>query len=94
MPLLIKVGRGTILFTSSIASILCMPYNGSYGASKAAINALADTLRIELAPFEVKVVSLATGIIVSNLPLQLSFDEVSPEGPSLSSIVASGTCSQ
>ncbi|KAL1661741.1 hypothetical protein GGF50DRAFT_60463, partial [Schizophyllum commune] len=58
MPLLIKVGRGTILFTSSIASILCMPYNGSYGASKAAINALADTLRIELAPFEVKVVSV------------------------------------
>ena len=48
IPLLIKADRGTILFTSSIASIVYMPYNEAYGASKAAINALADTLRVEL----------------------------------------------
>ena len=59
IPLLIKADRGTILFTSSIASIVYMPYNAAYGASKAAINALADTLRVELAPFGVKVVSVS-----------------------------------
>ncbi|KAL1675124.1 hypothetical protein EV122DRAFT_281378 [Schizophyllum commune] len=79
IPLLIEADRGTILFTSSIASILYMPYNRAYGASKAAINALADTLRVELAPFGVKVVSLVTGMIVSNLAPRLNFDEVFPE---------------
>ncbi|KAL1712337.1 hypothetical protein EV715DRAFT_213819 [Schizophyllum commune] len=80
IPLLIKADRGTILFTSSIASIVYMPYNAAYGASKAAINALADTLRVELAPFGVKVVSLVTGMVVSNLAPRLNMDEVFPEG--------------
>ncbi|KAL1726705.1 hypothetical protein EV714DRAFT_276322 [Schizophyllum commune] len=80
IPLLIKADRGTILFTSSIASIVHLPYNGAYGASKAAINALADTLRVELAPFGVKVVSLVTGMVVSNLAPRLNMDEVFPEG--------------
>ncbi|KAL1700797.1 hypothetical protein EV121DRAFT_294847 [Schizophyllum commune] len=80
IPLLIKADRSTVLFTSSLSSIIYLPYNAAYGASKAAINALADTLRVELAPFGVRVVSLLTGMVVSNLAPRLNIDEVFPEG--------------
>ncbi|KAL1665574.1 hypothetical protein GGF50DRAFT_113996 [Schizophyllum commune] len=67
IPLLIKADHGLVAFNSSIASVVPLPYNGAYSASKAAINALGDTLRVELAPFGVKVVNLLTGSTKSNL---------------------------
>lgn len=38
---------------------------GTYNASKAAANALTETLRLELAPFGIKVVALLTGSVRS-----------------------------
>lgn len=40
---------------------------GFYGASKAALTLASDTLRLELAPFGVKVVSVVTGAIDTNI---------------------------
>lgn len=42
--------RGRIVFVGSISGRLAMPYVGPYSASKFALRALADALRIELAP--------------------------------------------
>ncbi|KAI5885420.1 NAD(P)-binding protein [Schizophyllum commune H4-8] len=67
IPLLIKADHGLVAFNSSIASVVPLPYNGAYSASRAAINALGDTLRVELAPFGVKVVNLLTGSTKYNL---------------------------
>lgn len=53
--------KGTILFTCSIASFLPLSWTGAYSATKAAINAYAKTLRMEMAPFGVKVYSVITG---------------------------------
>lgn len=38
-----------------------------YTSSKTALNQLADTLRLELAPFDVKVLCLMTGAVKSNI---------------------------
>ena len=65
IPLLIKADHGLVAFNSSIASVVPLPYNGAYSASKAAINALGDTLRVELAPFGVKVVNVGYTISAS-----------------------------
>ncbi|KAL1755860.1 hypothetical protein FB107DRAFT_212718 [Schizophyllum commune] len=65
IPLLIKADHGLVAFNSSIASVVPLPYNGAYSASKAAINALGDTLRVELAPFGVKVVNVGYTVSAS-----------------------------
>lgn len=46
-----------------------MPYvfGSVYNASKGALHSYTDTLRVELAPFDVRVVNLITGGVKSNL---------------------------
>lgn len=58
IPLLIKSKRGLVMFNSSLASVVPLPYNAPYNAAKAALNAIGDTLRVELAPFGVKVINV------------------------------------
>ncbi|CAI5760512.1 unnamed protein product [Candida verbasci] len=53
--------RGHILFTSSVAAMTPLSWVSIYNASKAAINAYAQTLHGELAPFGVRVHSVITG---------------------------------
>jgi hypothetical protein len=51
--------RGRIVFFSSVVGILCGPFVGTYAASKHALEAVAETMAIELQEFgvEVKVVN-------------------------------------
>lgn len=43
-----------------------------YASSKAALNTISETLRSEMAPFDVKVVTLMTGSVESNISKQPS----------------------
>lgn len=52
LPLLLASVDARIVQTSSISGVVHFPFNGAYNMSKAALNSLADALRIELAPFE------------------------------------------
>ncbi len=52
----LKSARGTIINISSISGKTVTPMTGAYSASKFALEALSDALRLELAPFGVKVV--------------------------------------
>jgi short-subunit dehydrogenase len=54
-----KAGR--ILFTSSVAAVLSIPYQSFYSASKAAINALALALQNEVRAFGIHVSVLMPG---------------------------------
>ena len=65
LPLLIK-SKGVVVMNSSVASVVPVPGMGIYGASKAALSLLTDTLRLEVAPFAVRVVELKTGSVESN----------------------------
>jgi 1-acylglycerone phosphate reductase len=67
LPLLLKSSRGAMVINNtSVASVAPMPMQGIYNASKAAAAMLTDNLRIELAPFKIKVVDLRTGAVHSN----------------------------
>ncbi|XP_020089870.1 tropinone reductase homolog At5g06060-like [Ananas comosus] len=48
-PLLKESGRGSIVFTSSVAGIVAVPYGTPYAATKGAINQLAKNLACEWA---------------------------------------------
>ena len=48
IPAMRKRGQGRIVFCSSVLGLIGAPYRGAYCASKFAIEALADTLRMEL----------------------------------------------
>jgi 1-acylglycerone phosphate reductase len=67
MPLLLESRRGAMIVNNtSVASVTPMPMQGIYNSSKAAVAMLTDNLRLELAPFNIKVVDLKTGGVRSN----------------------------
>lgn len=62
LPLLPSPG-GRVVFVGSIAGRLAMPYIAPYSASKFALRALADGLRIELAPAKISVSLIEAGSV-------------------------------
>lgn len=61
-----KQGYGTIIQHSSVLGIISLFGRGAYNASKYAIEGLSDTLRLELADTNIKVITLNTGPITSD----------------------------
>lgn len=59
-------GGGMIVNIGSISGIFSTPFAGAYCATKAAVHKLSDALRMELAPFNIKVVTVQPGAISSN----------------------------
>lgn len=55
MPLMREAGGGRIINVSSLGGRLAFPFGGLYSASKFALEGLSDALRMELAPFNIKV---------------------------------------
>jgi NAD(P)-dependent dehydrogenase (short-subunit alcohol dehydrogenase family) len=51
----LRRGRGRIVFVGSIAGRSALPFLGPYAASKHALEAIADSLRVELAPWGIHV---------------------------------------
>lgn len=66
IPAMIKQKSGMIVNISSISGVVPSAFAGVYCASKAAMNAWSDTLRMELKPFGVKVITVQSGAIESN----------------------------
>ncbi|KAK6857172.1 estradiol 17 beta-dehydrogenase [Apiospora arundinis] len=54
---------GIVAVNTSVASTVPVPFYGVYGASKAAMAMLCDTMRLELEAFGVHVVELKTGAV-------------------------------
>jgi NAD(P)-dependent dehydrogenase (short-subunit alcohol dehydrogenase family) len=48
LPAMRRQGRGRIIQISSILGLVSLPFRGAYNASKHALEALSDTLRLEL----------------------------------------------
>ncbi len=68
-PLLIRSAHGPMLVNNTSGAGLIttsMPFQGTYGASKAAAASLTEILRLELEPFGIKVINLVTGSVKSN----------------------------
>ncbi|KAE8327927.1 hypothetical protein BDV39DRAFT_214735 [Aspergillus sergii] len=64
---LILATKGTIVNVASLAAFFRSPWLSFYNASKAAVEAYTHTLRHELAPFGVKVVTVTAGTVQTNI---------------------------
>lgn len=65
IPVMRKHGSGRIVFCSSVLGMVAAPYRGAYCASKFAVEALADTMRMELSETGIEVVLIEPGPIES-----------------------------
>ncbi|MER7986349.1 oxidoreductase [Streptomyces noursei] len=63
LPHMREQGRGTIVNVSSIGGEIALPLGAWYYASKHALEAFSDTLRMEVEPFGIDVVIIQPGII-------------------------------
>ncbi len=63
VPSMRRQKAGRIINISSVARKLVTPANGTYSATKFALEALSDALRLELAPFGIQVVVIEPGSI-------------------------------
>jgi NAD(P)-dependent dehydrogenase (short-subunit alcohol dehydrogenase family) len=59
----LRRSRGRIVFVGSIAGKSALPFLGAYAASKHALEAITDTLRVELKPFGIDVSIVEPGSI-------------------------------
>jgi NAD(P)-dependent dehydrogenase (short-subunit alcohol dehydrogenase family) len=59
----LRRSRGRIVFVGSIAGRSALPFLGAYAASKHALEAITDTLRVELRPFGIDVSIVEPGSI-------------------------------
>ncbi|MGH6803758.1 MAG: SDR family oxidoreductase [Methyloceanibacter sp.] len=65
IPAMRQQGEGRIVFCSSVLGLVSAPYRGAYCASKFAVEALADSLRMELAATGIRIVLIEPGPIAS-----------------------------
>lgn len=70
MPLLRQAararGHATVVNVGSIVGLFTTPFAGAYCSSKAAVHSLSDALRMELAPFNIRVVTIQPGGVRSS----------------------------
>lgn len=66
-PHMIKRRFGKIVNMSSVLGELPIPFAGAYCSTKAALSAFSDSLRMELSPFGIQVITVQTGGIITNL---------------------------
>lgn len=82
LPLLLKstVG-GLIVNNTSIVGVMSVPFQGAYNASKAAAISLTQVMKLELAPFGIKVVDLRTGAVRSGFYASIGANDMSTRLP-------------
>ncbi|MGH8381879.1 SDR family oxidoreductase [Pseudomonas sp.] len=62
---LLRRNRGLVVNIGSVSGVLVTPFAGAYCASKAAVHALSDALRLELAPMGIRVMEVQPGAIAT-----------------------------
>lgn len=62
LPQMVARRSGKVVWTSSMGGILVVPFLGAYCATKHAIEAIAGSMKAELAPFGVKIATVNPGV--------------------------------
>lgn len=78
-PILRASGGGAIVQVSSIAGMVTFPVVGSYSASKAAVNAMIQGVRAELAPQGTAVMGVYPGVVDTGMSDRFDAPGVPPE---------------
>lgn len=63
LPIMRAQGKGRIINVGSVAGFIAVPFFGMYGATKAALASLTESLRMEVKPFGIQVALLEPGDI-------------------------------
>jgi NAD(P)-dependent dehydrogenase (short-subunit alcohol dehydrogenase family) len=66
LPDMMDRRSGIIINMGSVSGVLATPFAGAYCASKAALHAWSDSLRVELRPFNVRVITVQPGAVRTN----------------------------
>ena len=66
IPDMINNGGGRIINISSIHSVMTLPNYGAYAASKGAMNAMARAAALDYAKYNIRVNTIALGVIMSD----------------------------
>ncbi|HEX8595528.1 MAG TPA: SDR family oxidoreductase [Pseudomonas sp.] len=96
----LRRNKGLVVNIGSVSGVLVTPFAGAYCASKAAVHALSDALRLELAPFSIRVMQVQPGAIASSFAKNAShkaeqlISEQSPWWPLRDAIRARAKASQ
>ncbi|WP_170360068.1 MULTISPECIES: SDR family NAD(P)-dependent oxidoreductase [Ruegeria] len=67
IPAMRAQGHGRIVQNSSVLGLVAYPWRGAYVATKYAVEGLTDTLRLELADTDIKVILIEPGPITSKI---------------------------
>lgn len=67
LPYMRKQQSGQIIFITSIAGYMGLPFRGYYSASKAALISLVESLAMEVKSFNIQVNSIAPGDFATNI---------------------------
>ncbi|KAL7787151.1 NAD(P)-binding protein [Trichoderma ceciliae] len=81
-PLLLKSSGGGLVVNNTSCMALphaSMPFSGAYNASKAAAANFSEVLRLELAPFGIKVTNLVTGSVKSTFHANAPHTSLPPD---------------
>jgi short-subunit dehydrogenase len=62
-----EIGVGRLVNVSSLAGLMSLPLIGAYSATKHALEALSDALRMELWDTNIKVITINPGVIETNI---------------------------
>ncbi len=63
----LRQARGRIVNVTSIGGVVATPFFGPYNASKFALEALSDCLRVELRPWGIKTIAIEPGSIATKI---------------------------
>ncbi|NNE77802.1 MAG: SDR family oxidoreductase [Pricia sp.] len=67
LPQMRKQNSGLIINITSIAGYMGLPYRGVYSATKAALAALSESIRMEVKDFGIQITTLAPGDFATNI---------------------------
>jgi NAD(P)-dependent dehydrogenase (short-subunit alcohol dehydrogenase family) len=81
----LRRSEGRVILMGSIGGKSALPFLGAYAMSKFALEAMADALRVELAPFGMRVAIVEPGTIATPIwtKPQRTVEELSPEAAGL-----------
>jgi NAD(P)-dependent dehydrogenase (short-subunit alcohol dehydrogenase family) len=81
----LRNSRGRVVLMGSIGGRSALPFLGAYAMSKFALEAMADALRVELAPFRIRVAIVEPGTIATAIwtKPQRAIEEFPPDAAAL-----------
>ncbi len=85
LPMLMTAQSDALIVNNtSVAGVFGLPFQAAYNASKAAAIMLSDGMRLELAPFGIKVVDLRTAVVRTNFYANVKENDMSTKLPASS----------